>query len=209
LHGTQLYIDFIARDTIQFGYQDCCMQYQSFANRGRKRLALVGLILSPAMAMATPVTDGNVSRRQVSIHAGAYAPLFFIYETPGFAMSADVAWRIGDDISTDVTATASAIAASGLRRYAGVVTAGGRYHVSPAVWLRVGMGVAGYRERIAVNLANRSVRAIDYGAALVISTGVGVDLGRWHGEARFDPNVVNGRGMDFVGTALLLLGRKL
>jgi hypothetical protein len=159
--------------------------------------------------MAMPVSAA-AAPREVSVQAGAYAPIFFVYEIPGVAMSADIAWQIAPAVFTDVTATVGALAAAGLRRGSGGVTAGVRYYAIPALWLRLGLGATGYREDIAVDLANRSVRAVDYGAAFVLSSSLGVELGRrWYLDARFDTNLAASRGMDFVGTAMLMVGRRL
>lgn len=167
-------------------------------------------MLTLSLIASTPALGGTATPREVSVQAGAYAPIFFIYETPGFVMSADFAWRMTPEVSVDAATTAGLLAAPGLRRSSAVVTAGLRYHVIPALWLRLGAGAAGYREHIALALTDRAVRAVDHGGALVVTTGFGVHLGqRWRLDARFDTNVVASRGMDFLGTATLLVGRQL
>lgn len=163
-----------------------------------------------SLIASTPALGGAPPPSEVAVQAGAYAPIFFVYETPGFALSGDLAWRMTSKVSVDVTTTASLLAAPGLRRHSGAVSAGLRYHVSPALWLRLGAGPAVYREHIALALAARSVRAVDHGGALVVTTGLGIHLGqRWRVDARFDTNLVASRGMDFIGTATLLVGRLL
>lgn len=167
-------------------------------------------MLTLSLIASTPALGGTPPPRELAVQAGAYAPIFFIYETPGFAMSADLAWRMTSAVSIDVATTAGLLAAPGLRRQSGAVTTGLRYHLTPALWLRLGAGAAGYREQIALALADRSVRAVDHGGALLVTTGFGVHLGqRWRLDARFDTNLVASRGMDFAGTATLLVGRRL
>jgi hypothetical protein len=163
-----------------------------------------------SLIASTPALGGTSPPTEVALQAGAYVPIFFVYETPGFAMSADLARRLTSELSVDLTSTVGLLAAPGLRRGSGAITAGLRYHLLPRLWLRMGVGAAGYREHIAVASPERSLGAVDHGGALVLDTSLGIHLGqRWRLNARFETNLVASRGMDFIGTATVLFGSVL
>jgi hypothetical protein len=175
-----------------------------------RRAAPLAVPLCVLGALARPARAAPAAAPEVALHAGAYAPIFFVYERPGVALSGDAAWPIAGALAADVSATLAALTAPGLRRGAAVVTGGVRYRASDRLWLRLGVGAAGYRERIGIDLASRAASATDWGAALVASTALGVELGRrWQLQARFDTNLMATRGMDYVGTAMVLAGRQL
>ena len=181
------------------------MQTHSFT---RRRLSPAAICV--AVLVATTSARADPASHEVAVHAGAQAPIFFVYEAPGPALAVNVARRIAGAASAEVAFTFGALFAPGLRRGTSVITAGLRYELAPPLLLRLGFGGAGYLEHVAIDLATRSVREIDRGGALVITTAVNVRLGeRWCLDVRFDTNAVASRGMDFIGTAALMVGRRL
>ena len=184
------------------------MKTTSSPDRSQQRRFYPFVLLFSLIA-SSPALGGTKPSTEVAVQAGAYAPLFFIYEIPGLAVSADLARPLSSALSVDIAGTVGLLTAPGLRRGSVVTTAGLRYHLLPQLWLRLGAGAAGYREHIAVGLAERSVGAVDHGGAMVIDTSVGIQLGEhWRLNPRFETNLLASRGMDFAGTATILIGRQ-
>jgi len=158
-----------------------------------------------------------------TLRVGVLLPMFLIYELPGPLAGVALEWPISERLGVVARGELGALFFDGSQRYVGKLGVGIRVAPWPrspvAPWALLGLGAAGYAERISVVLPERVASATDLGGSLTADLAVGVHfLQRWELGVGWDhiiwplPYYETYQGTESLpnrGTALVWLGVQL
>lgn len=196
-------------------------------NRTKNGGALVGAALVLALsgaARAEGMAPGRTAWRhpEITVRAGAVFPMFLIYEVPGPLAGVDLRWRVVPHLEVVASAEVGAMFADGARRYLASLGAGVRaapWRQGP--WLQLGLGTAGFVERIGLVLPERMISSTDTGLELTAELGLGARVRQWELAISYDrilrrspyyrryDGVGGDEAQPFDGIAMVTLGRAL
>lgn len=143
------------------------------------------------LAGLTSPVAAESGRPTNTVSAGAFFPLFLMYEAPGLQLSLARAWPLGREPSFVASVDTGVVRATGSTRFTGSLNAGIRIAPVRPFFVQLGGGVTSFVERISIVFPERMVSTTAVGSALTVDLVIGFRIQRWELALEWDHRVVS------------------